>query len=72
MSADVVRTAIASGLTCYGGSKQSAGHRNWHAITPNLEVFYKAAYNAGLEAAAKHIESDDHNYALCIRTLERK
>lgn len=38
----------------------------------NLEAFYRAAFNAGLEAAAKHIESDTHNYAACIRTLKVK
>ena len=36
------------------------------------ESEYIAAFNAGIEAAAKHIESDTHNYALCIRTLEMK
>lgn len=36
----------------------------------SLEAFYRAAFNAGLEAAAMRVESDMHNYAPCIRTLK--
>jgi hypothetical protein len=44
----------------------------WVITQEELERFYRAAFNAGIEAAAKHVESDTHNYALCIRTLEKK
>jgi hypothetical protein len=44
----------------------------WVITQEELERFYRAAFNAGLEAAAKHVESDTHNYAVCIRTLEMR
>ena len=44
----------------------------WVITQEELETFYRAAFNAGVEAAAKHVESDTHNYALCIRTLEMR
>ena len=44
----------------------------WVITQEELERFHRAAFNAGVEAAAKHVGSGTHNYALCIRTLEMR
>ena len=58
------------GDDCIPNEPDRDGNFYMHYI--ELERFYHLAFNAGLEAAAKHVESDTHNYALCIRTLEMR
>lgn len=55
--------------TCY--IKASAKTTDLADEITRLRAERDAIWNEAIEAAAKHIESDTHNYAICIRRLKK-
>lgn len=73
----IIEIAIQSGLTCYGGSKQSSGHHSWHAYTPHIEAFARAIAKEQMECDAKMFDGavwsyDYREIAAAIRNQVRQ